>query len=97
MAPEQMPMLAVQVAYAKPERQALIDVKLPEGSNVEQAIVASGLLAQFPELDLATLTVGIFGKVCGLEQILKPADRVEIYRLLHNDPKDARRQRAAKR
>ncbi len=89
--------IAVEVAYAKPDIQVLINISLPNGSTVEQAIVASGILKTFPELQLSALQVGVFGKACTLEQILKPADRIEIYRPLIHDPKDARRQRAAKR
>jgi putative ubiquitin-RnfH superfamily antitoxin RatB of RatAB toxin-antitoxin module len=69
---------------------------LDEGTTVEAAIIASGLLARFPDISLSTNAVGIFGKVCELSQVLKAGDRVEIYRPLVHDPKEARRQRAAK-
>ncbi|MFI3189320.1 MAG: RnfH family protein [Methylococcales bacterium] len=84
----------VEVAYATPEQQVLIVLSLPENSTVEKAINHSGLLMRFPALGLTA--VGIFGKLCELNQLLKAGDRVEIYRPLHNDPKEARRQRAAK-
>jgi putative ubiquitin-RnfH superfamily antitoxin RatB of RatAB toxin-antitoxin module len=86
----------IEVAYATPEQQVLIALKLPEGATVETAINASGLLARFPDITLSTNAVGIFGKVCELNQVLKTGDRVEIYRPLVHDPKEARRQRAAK-
>jgi putative ubiquitin-RnfH superfamily antitoxin RatB of RatAB toxin-antitoxin module len=86
----------IEVAYATPEQQMLIALNLPEGSTVEAAINASGLLARFPEISLSTNAVGIFGKVCELNQVLKAGDRVEIYRPLVHDPKEARRQRAAR-
>jgi len=89
--------LIVEVAYAPPGVQALVTLKLPDGATVQQAIEASGFLAHFPDIDLAVNPVGIFGKVCSLDQVLKPADRVEIYRPLLHDPKDARRQRAVKK
>ena len=89
-------LIAIEVAYANPEQQVIIALEMPQGATVEQAIKASGLLSQFPEIDQATLKVGIFGSVCKLEQLLAKADRVEIYRPLIHDPKEARRQRAAK-
>jgi putative ubiquitin-RnfH superfamily antitoxin RatB of RatAB toxin-antitoxin module len=89
-------MLAIEVAYATPEQQLIITLNLDEGTTVEAAIIASGLLARFPDISLSTNAVGIFGKVCELSQVLKAGDRVEIYRPLVHDPKEARRQRAAK-
>lgn len=90
------PLIDVEVAYAKPEEQVIVALNVPEGSSVEQAIKASGLLARFPEIELPEIKVGIFGNVCSMDQVLRQADRVEIYRPLLHDPKDARRQRAAK-
>jgi len=89
-------LIDVEVAYATPEQQLIIAVKLPEQATAESAINASGILSGFPELDKAALNIGIFGSVCKLEQPLKQGDRVEIYRPLVHDPKEARRQRAAK-
>ena len=89
-------LITVEVAYANPEHQVIIKLEMPQEATVEQAIKASGLLNKFPEIDEATLKVGIFGTVCKLEQLLKQADRVEIYRPLIHDPKEARRQRAIK-
>ncbi|MCX7105995.1 MAG: RnfH family protein [Methylococcales bacterium] len=88
--------MTVEVAYANPEQQVIIALEMPQGATVEQAIKTSGLLSRFPEIDQTTLKVGIFGSVCKLEQLLTQADRVEIYRPLIHDPKEARRQRAAK-
>lgn len=87
-------LINVEVVYATPEQQVIIVLSLPENSTVETAINHSGLLTRFPALELTA--VGIFGKLCELNQLLKADDRVEIYRALHNDPKEARRQRAAK-
>ena len=87
----------VEVAYATPEQQVIVALKLPEGTTVEQAINASDLLNRFTEIDRADIKAGIFGSVCKLEQTLKQGDRVEIYRPLLHDPKEARRQRAIKR
>ena len=89
-------LIDVEVAYAKPEQQEIVALKMPEGTTAEQAIISSGLLNRFPEIDGADLKVGIFGSVCKLDQLLRQGDRVEIYRPLIHDPKEARRQRAAK-
>ncbi|MGZ8190907.1 MAG: RnfH family protein [Methylococcaceae bacterium] len=89
-------MLDIEVAYAKPEQQVIVALKIPEGATVEQAIQASGLLTCFPEINESELKAGIFASVCELHQLLKQGDRVEIYRPLIHDPKEARRQRAAK-
>jgi len=87
-------MVNLEVAYAKPEEQAIVTLAMPEGATVEAAIKASGLLERFPEIALSDLKAGIFGEVCKLDQPVKEADRIEIYRPLIHDPKDARRQRA---
>ena len=84
----------VEVAYAAPRRQVTKTLKLPAGSNVEQAIRASGLLDQFPEIDLAHQRVGVFGEFVRLDECLHGGERVEIYRALIADPKEARRRRA---
>ncbi|MFA6051350.1 MAG: RnfH family protein [Methylobacter sp.] len=89
-------MANVEVAYAKPEEQAIVTLAMPEGATVEAAIKASGLLERFPEISSSELKVGIFGEVCKLDQPVREGDRIEIYRLLIHDPKDARRQRALK-
>jgi putative ubiquitin-RnfH superfamily antitoxin RatB of RatAB toxin-antitoxin module len=89
-------LIRVEVAYAKPEEQAILNVTLPEGATVEQAIINSGILTRFPEINLHDSKVGIFSKGCKLDCVLKDSDRVEIYRPLRHDPKEARRHRAAK-
>lgn len=87
--------ILIEVAYAASGQQKLMSVKLPAGSSVEEAIRKSGILAEFPEIDLATNKVGIFSKACKLDTVLRDKDRVEIYRPLIADPKEVRRQRAA--
>ncbi len=89
--------LAVEVAYALPDRQLLIALTVPEGTTLREAIEHSGLLAQFPEIDLTRNAVGVFGKLRALGDALEDGDRVEIYRPLIADPKVVRRQRAAKK
>jgi putative ubiquitin-RnfH superfamily antitoxin RatB of RatAB toxin-antitoxin module len=90
-------MLDIEVAYAKAEEQIIVALAVDDDATVEAAIHASGLLDRFPEIGQKPLNVGIFGSVCKLEKRLHQGDRVEIYRRLLHDPKDARRQRAAKK
>jgi putative ubiquitin-RnfH superfamily antitoxin RatB of RatAB toxin-antitoxin module len=87
--------IQIEVTYARPERQDVIRLKLPEGSTIGQAIEASGLLQRYPDLDLARVKVGIYGKLSKLDTMLRERDRVEIYRPLIADPKEVRKQRAA--
>lgn len=87
--------IPIEVAYATPEKQVILTVQISPEANAEQAILTSGVLDQFPEIDLTTAKIGIFSKACKLNQALKPGDRVEIYRPLLIDPKEHRRQRAA--
>lgn len=84
-----------EVAYATPERQLILKVDGTPGMSVREAIASSGILEQFPEIDLAVNKVGVFGKGTTLEAELAPGDRVEIYRPLIADPKVARKRRAA--
>jgi putative ubiquitin-RnfH superfamily antitoxin RatB of RatAB toxin-antitoxin module len=71
-------------------------VALPPGANVLQALEASGLPAAFPQADLRSVVVGVWGRKARLEQTLRERDRVEIYRPLKVDPKLARRERFRK-
>jgi putative ubiquitin-RnfH superfamily antitoxin RatB of RatAB toxin-antitoxin module len=87
----------LEVAYAKPEEQVIVTIKVPQGTTIGQVVQLSGLLARFPEISSSGLKVGIFGAACKPEQAVKQGDRVEIYRPLLHDPKEARRQRALKK
>lgn len=87
--------LHVSVVYALPQRQEMVQLSLPEGATLQQAVEASGLLQKFPEIDLAKNKLGIFGKLSKADTVLRDRDRVEIYRPLLADPKEVRRQRAA--
>lgn len=88
--------IAIEVAYARPDVQTVINVTLPPGTSVEQAIHASGILARFPEIDLAHADVGVFGTRVRLSDAVRAGDRIEIYRPLIADPKEARRRRAGR-
>lgn len=84
----------VEVVYALPGQQPLLQVRLAEGATVEEAIRASGILDAIPEIDLATNKVGIFSKLVKLGESVRDKDRVEIYRPLIANPKEVRRKRA---
>ncbi|MEY3201824.1 MAG: hypothetical protein RIR70_1374 [Pseudomonadota bacterium] len=84
----------IQVAYALTGRQELVELRLPEGTTVQQALDASGLLQKHPEIDFAKNKVGVFGKLVKPDAVLRTGDRVEIYRPLIADPKEVRRKRA---
>lgn len=86
--------MKVQVCYAGPDSQNLIDLTVAAGTTVEQAIRQSGMLEKAPEINLSHNQVGIFGKLKPLDTPLREGDRVEIYRPLAVDPKEARRLRA---
>jgi uncharacterized protein len=87
--------IEVEVAYAREQAQALIPVAGGLGLTAREAIELSGVIRQFPEIDLAVNKVGIYGKPILLDQVLEPGDRVEIYRPLIADPKEQRKKRAA--
>ncbi len=87
--------IAVEVAHARPEKQVLLSLEVPAGTTVGQAIELSGIRQAFPDLEVDPARLGIFGQKAGLEQVLRDGDRVEIYRPLIADPKEARRKRAA--
>lgn len=83
------------VVYAEPRQACVFEVRLPQGSSVIQAIRACGILERVPQLAGRQLDVGVFGQACRLDDTVRDGDRIEIYRPLTIDPKEARRQRAA--
>lgn len=87
--------MTVEVAYALPDEQTILTVAGQPGMTVGQAIEASGILARYPDIDLTVNKVGVFGKLSKQDAVLNPGDRVEIYRALIADPKEARKKRAA--
>ncbi len=88
--------VVVEVAYATPKRQLIIATEVPPGATVAQAVRLSGICEEFPEIDLEANRLGVFGRVVRPDALLRPGDRVEIYRPLMVDPRQARRQRAAR-
>lgn len=91
--------MKVEVAYALPERQQIVELEVEEGCTVYEAALRSGLDQQFPDLDLTSADMGIFGQNVADPKttVLQEGDRVEIYRPLIADPKEVRKARAAKK
>jgi putative ubiquitin-RnfH superfamily antitoxin RatB of RatAB toxin-antitoxin module len=85
--------LAVTVVYCAPGVEDLVELHMPAGSTVRDAVEAAGMLARHHDL-VGALDVGIWGRPCSQDEALRTGDRVEIYRPLRVDPKEARRIRA---
>lgn len=92
------PVVAIEVVYALADKQKLLRLTVPAGTTVRDAALGSGMDAFFPSLDLANAPLGIFGKAVAKpdERVLEDGERVEIYRPLIADPKEVRKQRAAR-
>ncbi|WP_337842563.1 RnfH family protein [Rheinheimera sp.] len=88
--------IAVEVAFATPEKQSLLSVSVAADATVQQVIESSGMLRLHPEIDLGQNKVGVWSRTCKLTDRVKAGDRIEIYRPLIADPKDMRRRRAEK-
>ena len=84
----------VEVVYALRDEQVLMALDVEEGATVRQAIERSGILQRYPRIELIPGRIGIFGRTVELDARLRDGDRVEIYRTLEADPKEARRRRA---
>jgi len=87
-------LISIEVVHARPEKQVLLTVEAPMGTTLAEAIELSGIRDAFPDLDVDPARLGIFGIRARLDDPLKDGDRVEIYRPLVADPKEARRKRA---
>lgn len=88
--------IAIEVTYALPDKQTLLEVVVEQGTTVEQGIKASGILERYQDIDLTSNKVGIWSRTCKLGDALREGDRIEIYRPLIADPKEVRRIRAEK-
>ena len=95
--------ITVEVAYARPDKQKIIELNVTPGTTALEAVKMSNIEGEFPEIELETAKMGIFGQALGTKGLkkadqheLQAGDRVEIYRPLKSDPKEARRRRAAK-
>jgi uncharacterized protein len=89
--------MRIQICYARPDLQILRELTVAEGTTLGDAIRLSGIAREFTDIDLTSCRVGIYGKIKSLEAHLREGDRIEIYRPLRADPKDARRRRAQKK
>ena len=92
-----MPGLSVEVVYALPSGEDAVTLTLAAGATAAEAVRASGLLERHPGIDLERLKIGVHGQVVAAEAPLRDGDRVEIYRALVVDAKEARRRRAFRR
>jgi len=87
--------IEVEVVYALAGRQELITVAVQAGTTVGEAVEQSGIAGRFPEQDLTACALGIWGRLADSDQVLQDGDRVELYRALNIDPREARRKLAA--
>ncbi len=88
--------ISIEVTYALPDKQTLLQLNVDADTTVEQAIKQCGIITAHPEIDLEINKVGIWSKTCKLDVVLKDMDRIEIYRPLIADPKEVRKRRAEK-
>ena len=88
--------ISIEVACALPDRQVVEALHVPVGCTAREAVQHSGIASAFPLLDIAQMTLGIYSRIVSDDYVLAEGDRVELYRPLLLDPKEARRQRAAK-
>lgn len=89
-----MSKVTIEVVYGTPLKQTLLEVAVDEGATVAQAVEESGILQQYPEIDIDTAKLGIWNKVVRSSSTVKQGDRIEIYRPLVADPKEVRKRRA---
>ena len=88
-------MIHIEIAYATPDRQLIIEREVEPGTSPRQAVIDSDIDRHFPEIDKASCDIGIFGKAVRPDHELGNGDRIEIYRPLIADPKEVRKRRAA--
>ncbi len=88
--------LQIEVAYATPARQLILELEVAPGTSAREAVRLSGIADQFPEIKIDASPLGVFGKQIDDDYELCDGDRIEIYRPLIADPKEIRRQRAAR-
>jgi putative ubiquitin-RnfH superfamily antitoxin RatB of RatAB toxin-antitoxin module len=89
-------LISIEVVYARPDKQTLIACQVPRHTTLQGAIEQSGILTLFPEIDLHQHKIGVFSKIKALADSVQAGDRIEIYRPLLIDPKEARRFKALK-
>lgn len=89
--------IPVQVAYATPDQQLLLSLEVDEGTTLIEAVYRSGIEKEVPGLDLLACRKGIYGTLKPDDYRLQPHDRIELYRPLIKDPREARRERARRK
>lgn len=94
MSPQSQQQIQIEVAYATPDKQQIIPLRVREGMTVEECIAQSNIVRYFPEINLDEQKVGIWSKAVKLDHVPRDGDRIEIYRPLIADPKAIRRKRA---
>lgn len=87
----------VEICYARPGQACAVPVSVAEGTTVRAAIEQSGILEACPDIDLQRAGIGIFGRACEPGQVVRPGDRIEIYRALPSSPVEMRRRAARRR
>lgn len=88
--------VTIEVVYGVPHKQKILTILVAAGTTVEQAIIESGIIALFPEIDLSVNKVGVWNRAVKLSDEVNDLDRIEVYRPLIADPKDVRKRRAEK-
>lgn len=83
----------IGVCYAEAERQLWVRLEVPDNSTIQEAIELSGVLKQYPQIDLTTQKVGVYGKLAKLDAPIQEGDRIEIYRKITADPQQVQRRR----
>jgi len=86
--------IEVELVFAGAKRQRLLSIQVDEGTTVAEVISRSGIDQDFPDECIAKLAVGIWGKLVGRDHTVRDGDRIELYRALQIDPREARRQLA---
>ena len=89
-------MINIEVVFALPTTATCLSIEVQPGCTAEQAVIQSGIIEKCPEIDANALTLGVWNRIVKANYELKDGDRIEIYRPLIADPKDARRKRAEK-
>ena len=90
-------LIQIEVAYARPDNQVILECKVPKGTTLREAVELSGILEKFPDIDPSSNKMGIFGRISKSDAVLREKDRVEIYRPLIADPKKKKKKRAEKK
>lgn len=89
-------MINIEIVFALPTKATILNIEVMPDTTAEQAVIQSGIIEKCPEIDATALTLGVWNRTVKLNHKLKEGDRIEIYRPLIADPKDARRKRAEK-